>query len=667
MLIFLSYLTGLAVIHLAWFYFFTTGQLLRPRTLGEPSEHSLSDLVVESVAGMGLFGFGLLFLGFAHLLNRLGLVGTLLLEGVLFWLVKGDNWLSVSFWRLTLQRFIKAWTIAGFFIYMIFLVLGVPTVLPPIWGDGVYYHLPYAVDWANAGRIYIDPFLRFPYYANNFLLFDSAFFILRLGNYCHFLTWLCGLLTCLGVLAFFSPAQSDLADRPFVRRRFQPQQLLIPLSVALSPVFLRYLNTSYVDVPIGLFILVPVLCAYKTSSQRPFERELVVTGAFCAGMKLTLIGLLPFFLISMFVASARRVRPRQIVLLSIFLVALSLPWYARNLCKAGDPTPPVLNFYFNRPDPIFTKAEAKVYTADTITELKPTHLLLLPFKFFADPTSKNFRELGVSALILLLYAPILFFIAQPFLWHRWRRSPHLSYLSAAVIYLAFPWFFSSLGRYLLHWYALLAAWVGVVVSCVYARSERLWDSRLAVSTIRIAAAAFCCALIIPSPRVWYWFAEVTAQRLWTWPDLDANRERYLEKNLPGYLASRAVSDSLASAHKKQTRVLALGTERLHFYLRKNGNITSIGDYSGPARYHDLLVELEHSENCPPYLTRLDISAIITPPLRQGWGELWTGFYRKFQARLKRCGYKEYRCNEDNIAIFLRNDIKPNRRLYPVSE
>ena len=66
----------------------------------------------------------------------------------------------------------------------------------------MFDHLAYAVDWANAGHIYADPFLRFPDYANNFLLFDSAFLILKLGDYCHFLTWLCGLLTCLGVLGF---------------------------------------------------------------------------------------------------------------------------------------------------------------------------------------------------------------------------------------------------------------------------------------------------------------------------------------------------------------------------------------------------------------------------------------------------------------------------------
>ena len=661
-----SYFIGLAVAHLAWFYFFTTGQLLRRKAINESRTPSIADLVITTVAGMALSGFALLFLGFGRLLNGFGLVSALLLEGGLFWLLKGDNWFSLAFWRLTFKYFIESWTIPAVFIYLLLLALGVPAILPLVGGDPLSYHLPYAADWANAGRIYVDPFLRFPYYANNFLLFDSALFILKLGDYCNFLVWLCGLLTCFGVLAFFSPAKVGLAQKPWLESCFQPQQFLIPLSVALSPVFLRYLNNSYLDIPIGLFILVPVLCAYRASVARPFERELVVTGAFCAGMKLTLIGHVPFFLISLFVASARRVPRQRIAVLSVLLVALSLPWYARNLIETGDPTPPVFNVYFNRPDPIFTKAEANVYTADTMTERNLSYLALLPVKFFTDPRSKNFRELGVNAMILLFYAPILFLGAHLFLYRRWRWPPGLSYLSAGVTYLAVPWFFSSLGRYSLHWYPVLAAWVGVVVSYICACAEEVWSSRLSIRTTRITVAAFCCALLIWSPAH-YWLScwRNYCASVFRLSHLRGNRERYLEKNLAGYVASEAVIETLASDQKEKTHVLAFGTEGLHFYFRKNANIISVGDYFGPARYADIFNELKYSKNCLPYLTRLDISAVIIPQLRNEYW--WSIFYPRFQAQLIRCGYRLYRCSEDNIAIFLRSDLKPSSRLHLLSE
>ena len=298
MSIFETYLTGLIVAHLLWFFFFTTGQLLRERVTEGAEPSSLAQFVITSVTGMALSGFGLLFLGFARWLNSFGIAGALLVEGVLFWLLRGDNWLSWTFWRATFERFVRPWGAPALFVYIVFLALALPAVLPPTFGDSVTYHLAYALDWANAGRIGIDPFLRFPYYANNFLLLYSALFVLKLGNYCHFLTWLCGLLTCLGVQAFFTPTETR-SRRNGGSRQFHAPQFLVPLSVALSPVFLRYLNVGMLDVPIGLFVLIPILCAYRTSTHESFERELVVTGAFCAGMKLTLIGHLPFFLVAL--------------------------------------------------------------------------------------------------------------------------------------------------------------------------------------------------------------------------------------------------------------------------------------------------------------------------------------------------------------------------------
>src|SRR6478672_6423087 len=211
-----SYLLGLLVAHLAWLFFFTTGQGLWNRHRNDSQPFQLDTLVVTSVAGMALSGFGLLLLGFAHLLNAIGLGGLVILDAALFWLLKRDKWLSLTFWKRIVRDFVKSWTLPAVCIYILFLALGIPAILPPTRGDAVSYHLAYAVDWANAGRIYADPFLRFPYYANNFLLFDSAFLILKLGDYCNFLTWLCGLLTCWGVLAFFGPSKVDLACKSFV-------------------------------------------------------------------------------------------------------------------------------------------------------------------------------------------------------------------------------------------------------------------------------------------------------------------------------------------------------------------------------------------------------------------------------------------------------------------
>src|SRR5215211_7451290 len=378
-----SYLLGLIVAHVAWLFFFTTGHLLWQSRRDNSKPVRLDTLVITSVAGMALSGFGLLFLGFAHLLNPFGLAGLLILEAAFFWVLKRDNCLSLLFWRRIVQEFVKGWTFPALFIYVLFLALGLPAILPPTGGDPVSYHLAYAADWANAGRIYVDPFLRFPYYANNFLLFDSAFFILKLGDYCHFLTWLCGLLTCLGVLAFFAPAELHSTNDPQRRLPFL-HQFLIPLSLALSPVFLKHLNGGYVDVPIGLFIVVSVLRVYKTMSHPLFAAELAVIAAFCVGMKLTLIGHLPFFVVSLLLASATRFARREMALLVFALVGLSLPWYIRNLWQAHDPTPPIFNSLFDHPDPIFTQGDAGwIYLTGKESDFnQPLSVLSLPFQYF---------------------------------------------------------------------------------------------------------------------------------------------------------------------------------------------------------------------------------------------------------------------------------------------
>ena len=663
-----SYLLGLVVAHVAWLFFFTTGQLLWKSRPDNSKPVGLDTLVITSVAGMALSGFGLLLLGFAHLLNRFELAGLLILEAGVFWLLKRDNWLSLIFWRRVVQDFVKGWTLPAVCIYVLFLALAIPAILPPTRGDPVSYHFAYAADWANAGRIYVDPFLRFPYYANNFLLFDSAFFILKLDDYCHFLTWLCGLLTCLGVLAFFAPAESHSTNDP-QRRRLFPflPEFLIPLSLALSPVFLQYLNSGYVDVPIGLFILVSVLCVYKTLAHRFFVRELAVIAAFCVGMKLTLIGHLPFFVISLLLASAKRLPRREMVLLAVVLVGLSLPWYIRNLSEAHDPTPPIFNMLFDHPDPIFSQGDAAwIYLTGKESDLKnPLRLLSLPFQSFIGPRQTSFGHDGVSAAFLLLYAPAVFLLVLLFCRKARYVPARFVYLSVSVTYLAIPWLYNPDGRHALHWYPVLVAWIGVVISFLCLRAGSHWDSRIATWT-RIATGAFCFALILPGPT----HASLGFYRKYyletsEFAELGGDRKRYLEKKARGYRAVEAVIKTLLSEHKQQTHVLVMeGIAAPHFQFRKDANIISVGDWFGPARYWDLYSEVFQGEGCLSYLTRLDISAVIskTSPGRSPW---WNRFYAKFRNCLRDCNYIEYRCGDPNLAIFLKSDIKPDASLQAV--
>ena len=336
------------------------------------------------------------------------------------------------------------------------------------------------------------------------------------------------------------------------------------------------------------------------------------------------------------------------------------------MSEAHDPTPPLCNLLFDHPDPIFTQADASwIYLTGKESDFKnPLRLLSLPFQYFIGSGQPFFGHDGVSAAFLLLYAPVVFLLVL-LCCQKWCHVPErFVYLSVAVTYLAVPWFYNADGRHALHWYPVLVAWIGVVISFICLRADRHWGSRMA-TWIRIATAAFCCVLIVPSPT----HASVEFYRKYylatsEFADLGGDRKRYLEKNVRGYQAVEAVIKTLVSEHKQQTHVLTMEGLNPRFYFRKNANIISVGDWFGPARYWDLYAEVTQGEGCLSYVTRLDISAVIsqTPPGRRPW---WDRFYAKLRTRLRDCNYIEYRCGDQNVAIFLKSDIKPHASLQPV--
>jgi hypothetical protein len=358
----------------------------------------------------------------------------------------------------------------------------------------------------------------------------------------------------------------------------------------------------------------------------------------------------------------------------------------RNFIDCRDPIPPVVNFYLNHPDPIFTRAgslDSWIYTSAMSTETKPLHLLLLPFLSFTHPDSVNFAEFGVNAMILCLYGPILFLLGLPYLRKRRPPSKAITYVSASVVYLVLPWLFSSLGRYFLHWYPVLAAWVGIVISRIYARAMATWHLPWQMGITRLATAMFCWSLLFPTPsrlsvQFYKGYYGMIVSLFRSGYDLQA----YLRQSLLGYSAGQAVIATLLSNQKSDTKVLLFPeVGKLAFYFRK-AKIISVGDYFGPARYGDLGGSIGdyfglrgdffgisryvdpgrriQAGDRLPYLTRFNISAIIIEPRRRSL------FYDKFRAQLTGDGFNEYRCPEGDLAIFLRSDIHPDTQLIPVS-
>src|SRR5438132_13340451 len=92
--VFKSYVLGMAMAHLFWLYFFTTGHLLRRKALEQSRSFLITDLVITSVAGMAVAGFCLFLLGFTHLLNRPGLLFAMVLECLIVLWRKCEYWIT---------------------------------------------------------------------------------------------------------------------------------------------------------------------------------------------------------------------------------------------------------------------------------------------------------------------------------------------------------------------------------------------------------------------------------------------------------------------------------------------------------------------------------------------------------------------------------------------
>ena len=137
------------------------------------------------------------------------------------------------------------------------------------------------------------------------------------------------------------------------------------------------------------------------------------------------------------------------------------------------------------------------------------------------------------------------------------------------------------------------------------------------------------------------------------------------KTSRGYQAVEAVIKTLLSEHKQQTHVLAMeGITPPHFYFRKNGNIISVGDWFGPARYWDLYARTYRRRGL---LVILDSTGHFSGDQSDATGAtpMAGQILRKISDTPK--GLQLHRisfCGEPNVAIFLKSDIKPDASLQP---
>ena len=320
--------------------------------------------------------------------------------------------LHADFWRARFRALAACASIPLGVVYVAMLVVATRAVIPEGTGysDAIYYHLAYAQDWANAGRLVVDPYMAFIFYANNFVLFFAAWITVHAGAFVQFLTWSFGLL---GALALYA-AVEDCAGSDRTRGWAVAIGLLSVVALIFTPIFLDYSVLGYIDVPIGAMALLAVVALQVgiRESRTDWLFVSAVLAGFLVGMKASFLVLLPVFAIALaWAAAAIGARRTAVAGVLAVLCAVAAPWYVRNLVLAGDPIAPTLNIALYGRDGLWKTIEWNGLWNDMATSKSPRAFVTLPVRAYVRPTSPDFREYGASALVLFLYVPAIVALA----------------------------------------------------------------------------------------------------------------------------------------------------------------------------------------------------------------------------------------------------------------
>jgi len=192
------------------------------------------------------FGVGFAAIGFAVLaLGALGiLTGVELVLAALLWIVAIAVWepetRTALFWKAQWSELRRAIDRPAALILGLFAIAAIGNAMPETGFDVTEYHYAYALEWAQAGRIFADPFIPTEaYFANNLQALYAAAFALHLGAIVHFINWLCGLFASLAAYAIARAILEDsLADDALKERIACGCALAAGLVPVLSPWFL---------------------------------------------------------------------------------------------------------------------------------------------------------------------------------------------------------------------------------------------------------------------------------------------------------------------------------------------------------------------------------------------------------------------------------------------
>jgi hypothetical protein len=619
------YLAGILIIHAFCLACYVTGSLVRRPRAAANDASALADIVITIVTGMAIFGFAVFAIGFAGLLNPLGFSLIAIAEvAALVWAFRVSAEQSRTAARCALQTFRCAASPANLIVYVAALVVIIPAALPVGEFDVMSYYAPYPFEWAQAGRIFVDLTLPTPYYVNNFPLFTAAFDALGFGNFTNFLTGLTGSLSILGIFAVIRAyALEQAGDAWFERVLAFGLPAAFAAALVTTPSFLRWANGGMLDVPIGLFLLVPVMCAARALLRpgRHYGRELILVGAFFLGMKPTLPVFLPLFLALWFVSQDRLPGWRRCLTAGVLLIVLGSPWYVRNAIMDADPAPPLLHILMHKTDPVLGADYVRNQSSQLQGSASPGALLGLPLRYFVDAQTSEFVEYGSNFAVVLLYAPFVAIGAAIVGWRK-RAVPPLPLLCAAAFAFAYGYWIltSHHSRFFLEIEPVFLIALGTLAVTLV---------RMRAVAVRGAVLAIALLSVLPSPSAFGFFSSMWQTHYVGIADYMTSPAAFAKQYCDGCPEVAIVAQHVAPGD----RVFTFGLSQVTYLLRERG-ITNLGNVLSAETAKDLVAAAQH-DDLAAYLHAQSIGALMVDT-RTEWPD---NSRREFDRQIAALGFK----------------------------
>jgi len=561
------------------------------------SSDAMIRLVCTCALGFASIGFGAFIIALVGWLNPWCIAGMLLVLFAAGCSLTKSSPFRRTYWSERRLLIYDAFDLPHVLVYYAMLVAAFPDVNVTLAGaDPIDYHWAYAMDWVNAGRLIVDPFLREPFYAHNDLMLVTLVFAFGGAVFAQFAIWMAGLLTALGVCAGVRQGFSSDGLWPSVIG------VILAVSAVLSPTYIRWLDSGFLDAMLGFFALASILALRRAWIDDDGGWKWLVL---CAAIAAFLIGsktsLLPFVVVFAGVLwfAARRLkcgRPKLAIALAV-LVVLASPWYVRNLILAGDPIPPVLNIALHGHDGLNTKFDEQQIAGDLAVDRSPLALLSVPVRAFLTPDTHAFREFGQNALMLLLYIPTLCIIVAALTLKR-RLPPTVTLPVFLLTMMVGYWLFTaSFMRYSMLFYPSLALCLALLAGNMKFPIRK--------SGPVLALVALLTLIVTPNAEAHAFYYNFFVNGVQNMPTYYTQDESFLDKYVNGYPEEQFTVEVMKRL-RLTGRLYVLGPTD-EYYFRRDG-VVSIGDYTGPASYFDLARSTD-ARQAVPFLTALGVDAV----------------------------------------------------------